>query len=60
MVKVLNPIRKKLALKKSDSDNKTPKIISVHNELDCLNALKKELDERTANYGSTIVVKFTY
>jgi len=58
MLKVLQPIRLKLADKLSDSKNTTPRAISVKNEVDSLKALKKELDERIANYDSTIIVSY--
>jgi len=54
MVKVLNPLRLKFASKKTE--NNTPKIFSVKNEVESLKALKKELDDRNANYKTSIVV----
>ncbi len=56
MVKVLNPIRRKYAIKRSDANNTKAKILSVKNEIESLKVLKKELDQRISKYGRPVTV----
>ncbi len=55
MKRVLDPLRKVFS-KRKIPENENPAIHPLSNEVQSLHALKKELDEKIANYSSTIVV----